>query len=64
MVSIAFPSISTGIYGYPVALAAEVAIATVRAVSAGQPQLGEVIFCCFTAEDLAVYETTLKAPLV
>jgi O-acetyl-ADP-ribose deacetylase (regulator of RNase III) len=64
VVSIAFPGISTGIYGYPVALAAEVAIATVRAVSAGQPQLGEVIFCCFTAEDLAVYEATLKAPLV
>ncbi|RTL41712.1 MAG: O-acetyl-ADP-ribose deacetylase [Burkholderiales bacterium] len=60
--SLAFPSISTGIYGYPVELAAEVAIATVRAVSSGQAQLGEVIFCCFTAADLAVYEAALKGP--
>jgi O-acetyl-ADP-ribose deacetylase (regulator of RNase III) len=58
--SLAFPSISTGIYGYPVELAAEVAIATVRAVSSGQAQLGEVIFCCFAAADLAVYEAALK----
>jgi O-acetyl-ADP-ribose deacetylase (regulator of RNase III) len=57
--SIAFPGISTGIYGYPVALAAEVAIATVTASLANAPSLQEVIFCCFSAEDLAVYENAL-----
>lgn len=58
--SLAFPNISTGIYGYPVELAAEVAIATVRAVSQRHPQLNEVIFCCFAAADLAVYDRALS----
>ena len=54
--SIAFPCISTGVYGYPVELAAHIAIAT---VSSSLPQFGsirEVIFCCFSAEDFAVYQ--------
>ena len=60
--SIAFPGISTGIYGYPVELAADIAIATVRAVSQRHPQLNEVTFCCFAAADLAVYELALTEP--
>lgn len=60
--SIAFPGISTGIYGYPVERAADIAIATVRAVSQRHPQLNEVIFCCFAAADLAVYELALSEP--
>lgn len=54
--TIAFPSISTGVYGYPVEEAAGIAVATVREVlemSVGAP---EVIFCCFSARDLSVYE--------
>ncbi len=60
--SIAFPSISTGIYGYPVALAAEVAIETVRASLARDSSIQEVIFCCFSQEDLLQYERILNRP--
>ena len=58
--SLAFPSISTGIYGYPVALAARVAIATVRKSSQDFSSIQEVILCCFSAEDLSVYEGALS----
>jgi O-acetyl-ADP-ribose deacetylase (regulator of RNase III) len=57
--SIAFPSISTGVYGYPVDRAAPTAVATVREVTARAGSLREVIFCCFSASDLALYERVL-----
>jgi O-acetyl-ADP-ribose deacetylase (regulator of RNase III) len=57
--SIAFPSISTGIYGYPRALAADTAIQTVLAALADAPGIEEVVFCCFSAEDLATYQESL-----
>lgn len=61
--SIAFPSISTGIYGYPIELAAPVAVTAVRAVLARTDSIREVIFCCFSARDLAVYTSFLaQAP--
>jgi O-acetyl-ADP-ribose deacetylase len=58
--SIAFPSISTGVYGYPVKPAAQIAVETARVFvqTAGKPR--EVIFCCFSAADLAVYEEILR----
>lgn len=59
--SIAFPSISTGIYGYPIAQAARVAVDTVRAELAACPSLQSVTFCCFSAGDLQVYEQALSA---
>jgi len=57
--SIAFPCISTGVYGYPAAQAADIAIATVRELTGIPNSLEEVIFCCFSASDLALYEQRL-----
>jgi len=59
MKSIAFPSISTGVYGYPITLAAGVAVKTIRN-AIGQPSnIEEVLFCCFSQKDLEVYESLL-----
>jgi O-acetyl-ADP-ribose deacetylase (regulator of RNase III) len=57
--TIAFPSISTGIFGYPAAEAAAIAVATVRATAPACATLREVLFCCFSADDLRVYQTLL-----
>ena len=58
--SIAFPSISTGIYGYPIEPAAVVAVSTVKATLPDHPAIREVVFCCFSQSDLAVYDAVLK----
>lgn len=58
--TIAFPSISTGAYGYPVRPAARIAVATTREFIAAGRRLREVVFCCFSAADLAVYEEVLR----
>ena len=57
--TLAFPGIGTGIYGYPVELAAKVAIATVRTAVTGFPLIREAVFCCHSAADLAVYQALL-----
>ena len=61
LASIAFPSISTGVYGYPVKPAARIAIATSREFIAAARKVRDVTFCCFSAADLAVYEELLRA---
>lgn len=58
--SVAFPSISTGVYGYPIEEATPIAIGTVRATIQELPaSIREVIFCCFSRAHLAVYERVL-----
>jgi O-acetyl-ADP-ribose deacetylase (regulator of RNase III) len=59
--TLAFPSISTGIYGYPIEQAAAIAVATVQAALAVMPGVREVTFCCFSAGDLAVYRRLIGA---
>ncbi|KQU84767.1 RNase III inhibitor [Variovorax sp. Root318D1] len=57
--TVAFPSISTGIYGYPIELAAPIAVATVQSALASGTSVQEVTFCCFSEANLAVYQGAL-----
>lgn len=56
LASIAFPNISTGIYGYPKDKAADVAIATVRRFLQQPTTIQTVIFVCFDPENYRLYE--------
>jgi O-acetyl-ADP-ribose deacetylase (regulator of RNase III) len=57
--SIAFPAISTGIYGFPKERAAEIAVATVENEL---QEFERVVFVCFDAETARLYERLLKRP--
>jgi O-acetyl-ADP-ribose deacetylase len=59
--SVAFPAISTGVYGYPLELAAPVAVATVREALA--PPVELVRFALFNDDALAAFERALAAPV-
>lgn len=56
--SIAFPCISTGVYGYPAEAAAQIAVQTCGAF-AHESAPREIIFCCFSREDLDLYQRLL-----
>ena len=61
--SIAFPAISTGVFGYPVGEAAEVAIRTVREEAAGLRTVRLVRFVLFSEGDLEVHDRALADAL-
>lgn len=58
--SIAFPSISTGAYGFPVPIAAETAASTTIEVLECTSGILELIFCCFSKHDLEIYQNALS----
>lgn len=59
-VSVAFPNISTGVYGFPKAEAATIAVKAVRDFLAKNPIPEKVIFCCFDEENFRIYSKVLK----
>jgi len=59
LASIAFPAISTGVYRYPPEEAAQTAVATARNFIERPTSLREIIFCCFSDRDYAIYAKLL-----
>jgi O-acetyl-ADP-ribose deacetylase (regulator of RNase III) len=57
--SIAFPNISTGVYGYAKDLAADIAVKTVREMLPDCPGIKRVVFVCFDRENYAHYQARL-----
>ena len=55
--TIAFPGISTGVYGYPKAKAAVIAL---RVMEEYEPEFDEIICCCFSAADAKLYNKLLQ----
>jgi O-acetyl-ADP-ribose deacetylase len=57
--SIAFPAISTGVYGFPVDRAARIAVSTVADMLAGARDVSRVVFACFGAASMAAHRNAL-----
>lgn len=58
---VAFPCISTGVFGYPAESAARIAVATVTTfVQSHAEALDEALFCCFSVADVAIYRELIR----
>jgi O-acetyl-ADP-ribose deacetylase (regulator of RNase III) len=57
--SLAFPSVSTGAYGFPIDRAARIAASTVREYLSGRTKIVEVRFVCFSQSDFDIYKRLL-----
>ena len=58
--SIAFPAISTGIFGYPIDRCAKIMILTTKRYLAGETQIRDVIFCLYSDSDYEVFNKELN----
>ena len=56
---IAFPAISCGVYGYPPRQATRIAVRECAQFAAAEPQVAQIVFACFGAEMLALYQAEL-----
>ncbi|MCX7110296.1 MAG: O-acetyl-ADP-ribose deacetylase [Proteobacteria bacterium] len=59
LATLAFPSISCGVYGFPLVQAAEIAVSTIAQVLSGNDQIRKVYLVCFNAEVFAAYTRAL-----
>jgi len=57
--TIAFPSISTGVYGYPIQQASQIAIREVRDFLVKNSLINQVSIVCYSSDDLYVYQSLL-----
>jgi O-acetyl-ADP-ribose deacetylase (regulator of RNase III) len=57
--TLAFPNISTGVYGYPKESASEIAISTVKEFLENHAEIQQVIFCAFDEENYRIYKNLL-----
>jgi len=57
--SLAFPSISTGVYGFPAERAAPIAVAACREAVTAVPQLKRIVFCCFSESGAVLHRAAL-----
>jgi len=60
LTSIAFPAISTGIFGYPIHKCAKIMISTTKEYLESDTQIKEVIFCLYSSSDYEVFDKTLN----
>jgi len=58
--TIAFPAISTGIFGYPIDRCAKIMTSTAKKYLAGETQIREVVFCLYSKPDYEVFNKVLK----
>ena len=63
LTSIAYPAISTGVYGFPPDRAATIAIATLANLLRGDPEMQRVVLCCFGEESVAHSERAMSGLL-
>ena len=62
--TIAFPNISTGVYGFPKNEAAIIALETVQQFLRKNPVMERVVFCCFDKENFTIYNKLLKSNIM
>ncbi|MHA1106493.1 MAG: macro domain-containing protein [Promethearchaeota archaeon] len=60
LISIAFPAISTGVFGYPIDKCAKIMISTTKEYLTGKTQIKEVLFCLYTSSDYEVFTKELN----